>query len=78
MRVKNILLWYRKRGYKIYDSKVMGTLTGLSPNNCKYQDIREVITPNGEKIFVTDASKIVILTKRFNQSTFNPYKLIKK
>ena len=53
----------------------MGILKGLSKDNCIYEDIKTVILKTGEKIYVTDRGKKVILAKHFDKNTFNPYKL---
>ena len=33
---------YKKKGYLIVDSRALGVLTGLSKDNCIYEDIRTV------------------------------------
>ena len=49
MKIPNELLIYKKKGYRIVDSRAMGILKGLSKDNCIYEDIKTVILKQEKK-----------------------------
>lgn len=58
------LIDYRKSGYMIISSAVLGRLSTLTPYNCWYRDIKTERIVGGD-IYISNEERKIILSKYF-------------
>ena len=52
---------YKKLGYKFFDKRAFGILSGLSPDNCIYSDIRKIDLIPGVKSYISESAKKIYI-----------------